>query len=160
MSALDQRARRGGYTATEILVASTIFLVAVTGTLALLILHQNSWYITTLTTQSSGKVGKALQDIVYGPGTNSGLRAAMLGSATNYYTTNGWLLVYNGNRFLRYRIDYSNIVDETGHVFCDNVISSTVSLTVKGCMIGITAVEQGGRHRSLSRMTTSVRFRN
>ena len=67
---------RSGFTLIELLMAMAISVLLVAGILAIFLVNQNAWAITTLTIDSSGRASSAINKIVYGFGTGESLRMA------------------------------------------------------------------------------------
>jgi len=144
---------RSGFTLVEVVVASSIMVVIAVGALSIFFVLQNTWFAATLTMNSSTKVSNALNAIVYGAGsTNFGIRAADGGEvAVTQVAGGGWEFYLRGTgstEFVEFDPVSGLITNETGFVFCDNVVTSTATLAGGGCEISITGREIGGRQQA------------
>ena len=67
---------RHGFTLLEIMIAVTLFGLVVAGTIEVYIMCNKLWHITSLNMQTVRESNLAISRIVYGMGTNNGLRSA------------------------------------------------------------------------------------
>lgn len=65
-----------GFTLVEVMMAAGLFLLIVAGTLSVYIMCMQTWHSTSLKMDTTHAVSLALSRMVYGLGTNSGLRSA------------------------------------------------------------------------------------
>ena len=74
-----RRGRTGklGFTMTRLMVAAAIFSLVSAGVISLYLACQRVWYATTLNIHAAREVSMALNKIVYGMGTNLGMRSAI-----------------------------------------------------------------------------------
>ena len=149
-----------GFTLVEIMVASTIFFIAIGGALAIFITFKHSWTATTLARMTSSEASIGLTRIIYGVGTNSGLRAADASTVAVTYPAGGWLISYDNTRSLQYDSGSGEIVDELGNVICEGLIDSQAVYMTNGCEIMVTVSSDGGGRVSTNQMTSFVQFRN
>jgi type II secretory pathway pseudopilin PulG len=156
----DKRRRRQGFTLVEVMVSIFIVMLTLAAALALFISYRHTWVVASLARVTSSETSAGLERIVYGVGTNSGLREAMLSTVSASYPAGGWQLDYNTNRFLSYSPATSDIVDENGNVICDNVIDSDLVFTNRGCLVSITTGSQGGGRTATNMMSSFIQFRN
>ncbi len=82
------RRRRAGFTMTELMVAAGIFSLVSAGAISLYLVCQRVWHATTMNIHATREVSLALNKIVYGMGTNLGLRAAI--RVTLQTNCSGW----------------------------------------------------------------------
>ena len=136
-----------------------IATVVIAGTLTLFTLFLRSYNSTTLMRNTSSRASLALERMVYGVGTNSGLREASTNSVTVTYPSGGWKIAYT-NLYFQYTVGTSNITDQDGKTICTNVLSSSLSNYVKGCRIWVTVSESAGGRSYTNTMTSFVQFRN
>jgi hypothetical protein len=155
----------GGYTLIEFTVGMGIGLAVVAGTLCLFILYLRSYNTTSLMRTSSSRACIALERMVFGVGTNAGLRE--VASLTFAYAplTNGWQISFSNNVMpnvvsFTYNSTSGTIKDQTGKVVGTNVIASTVINYTNSCRISVTAAESGGGRTSTNTFQTFVQFRN
>ena len=144
----------------ETLVASFILIVTMAGALALYVSYRNAWVITSLARNTSSEASMGLERIVYGVGTNGGLRAAEFGTVTVTFPSGGWRVNYNTNRFLLFDPALQNITDENGSILCEGVVNSTAALTNDGCAISVTVMDTGGGRTATNTMGSFIQFRN
>lgn len=67
-----------GFTLVELMIATGLFGLVIAGSLGVYIMCQRMWRSTSLSMDTSHMAGLAIQRMVYGVGTNSGLRAAAM----------------------------------------------------------------------------------
>lgn len=89
-SGLPTRRKTGklGFTMTELMIAAAIFSLVSAGVISLYLACQRAWYATTLNIHAAREVNMGLNKIVYGMGTNLGMRAAI--SVKLYTNCRGW----------------------------------------------------------------------
>ncbi len=68
--------RPGGFTLVEVMIALSLFGLVVAGTLGVFILCQRMWRATALQMETARLAGLAVDRMVYGLGSNNGLRGA------------------------------------------------------------------------------------
>ena len=89
-----------GFTLIELMIAVGLFGLVIAGSLGVYIMCQRTWRATSLSMDTSRMASLAIQRMVYGVGTNSGLRSAALVTLdtnvgghlyviTNYYWETG-----------------------------------------------------------------------
>lgn len=66
-----------GFTMTELMIAAAIFGLVSAGVISLYLACQRAWHVTTLNIHAAREVNTALNKIVYGMGTNLGMRSAI-----------------------------------------------------------------------------------
>lgn len=158
-SGTNARRSSGGFTLVEMAVAMGIGAVVIAGMLTMFITFLRSYNSTTLMRNTSSRASLALERMVYGVGTNAGLREASTNSVTVTYPSGGWKIAYT-NLFFQYTVSTSNITDQAGKTICTNVISSSLSNYVKGCRIWVTVSESAGGRSYTNTMTSFAQFRN
>ena len=152
--------RQRGFTLAEALVSMSIGSVVIAGALSLFIFFGRSYNATTLVRNTSTKADLALERMVYGVGTNIGLRAASQSAVTVSSTSTNWQITYNTNFWFRYTGSTGKIVNQSNKVICSNVTASSVGYYTNGCDISITVVESAGGKQSTNTMSSYVAFRN
>ena len=160
MDPILKKHKKQGFTLVELIIATTVLMMVVAGSLTLFIAFRNSWTITTLARNTSSEASIALTRIVYGVGTNSGLRAAESDTVSVTYPASGWRIDYNTNRFLAYNPTAERILDEQGNVLCTNIVTSQATYLTNGCEISISVADSGGGRGSTNVMSSYVQFRN
>ena len=92
----EGRLGRGGFTLTEVLIASAISLVIVAGMIGFFVSTFSYWHEVNLRMDADSDVNIALSRMVYGMGDRFGLRAASAGSVQIVSGTGGgWTVNYN-----------------------------------------------------------------
>ena len=155
----DARRSSGGFTLAEMAVSMGIATVVIAGMLTLFISFLRSYNSTTLMRNTSSRASLALERMVYGIGTNAGLREASTNSVSVTYPSSGWKIAYT-NLFFQYTVNTSNITDQAGKTICTNVISSSLTNYVRGCRVWVTVTESAGGRSYTNSMTSFVQFRN
>lgn len=65
---------QAGFTLIEVMIAVSLFVLVITGTMSVYIMCQKSWHSTSLHMDATRNASMAVSRLVYGVGTNSGLR--------------------------------------------------------------------------------------
>lgn len=144
----------------EVLVAVAIASVVVAGTTSLFITFLRSYNNTTLMRNAATRASMGLERMVYGVGTNGGLRAASSGSITISFPSGGWRIQYRTNVWFQYSPAAQRIFDHTGKTICTNVIASSVQFFTNSCSISVTVAEMAGGRVQTNTMRSLVQFRN
>jgi len=76
MTVARQPARQGSFTLVEVMIAVALFGLIIGGTIEVYIMCSKYWHATALSMETSGMASMAFQRMVYGIGTNCGLRSA------------------------------------------------------------------------------------
>lgn len=100
MSPMEQLKRsrgwqRGAFTLVEMMISAALFGLVTAGSFGVYIMCQKLWRATTLSTDTARTANLAIERMLYGVGTNNGLRsAASVVIETNWHTymtfTNYW----------------------------------------------------------------------
>lgn len=149
-----------GFTLAEMLVAIAIASVVVVGTTSLFITFLRSYNNTTLLRNTASRASMALERMVYGVGTNGGLRAAEASRVTVSYPSGGWRIEYRTNTWFQYSPSARRIFDQNGKTICTNVIASTLQYFTNSCAITVTVAESAGGRTYTNTMRSLVQFRN
>ena len=164
MKHLHTQARRAGardgFTLVEVMISMLIVMITMAGALALFISYRNAWVIASLAQETSNESSFGMERIVYGVGTNAGLRAAKAASVSLTFPSGGWQVTYNTNFFLQYNPGAQNIVNQDGDILCEGVINSSATLTNSGCSFIITVSDSGGGRYATNSIGSFVQFRN
>ncbi|MFC1461096.1 type II secretion system protein J, partial [Verrucomicrobiota bacterium] len=67
---------RNGFTLVEVMIAVSLFTLVMGGTISVFLMCQRVWHSTSLKIQTTHDANMAMARMVYGLGTNSGLRSA------------------------------------------------------------------------------------
>jgi type II secretory pathway pseudopilin PulG len=152
-----------GFTLVELSVSTAIAILVVAGTLSVFISFLRSYNNTTLMRNTSSRASLGLERMVYGIGTNDGLRETSADSVTTSYASGGWKLSYtnsSANLYFQYTTNTLSIKDQAGKNICTNVISSMMSNYTSGCRIWVTVSEKAGGRSYTNTVSTFVQFRN
>ena len=152
---------RGGFTLVEALVATTIGVAVIVATLNLMIGFSRSYRDSSLLSSTSLKASMALERLVYGVGTNAGLRAAQSNTVTvTYPSASDWRVAFNSNMVFSYTQASSKIVDQSNKVICTNVIASTLTNLSDRCQVSVTVAQTSNKRSYTNVMSTIVEYRN
>jgi len=157
--------RTGGFTLVEMSVSMAIVTVVIAGTLSLFVTYLRSYNATTLMRNTSSRASMALERMVYGVGTNCGLREWEADCVVGAYSNAGWKLSYtnsSGTLYFQYTTNApQNLVDQSGKVLCSNVVYSTMTnYNNVGCRIWVSVAESAGGRAFTNTMTSFAQFRN
>ena len=159
---LNRWRQRGGFTLAEMSISLFITTAATAGCLIVFVSFMYSYNTTTLMGNYCYQNSMGLDRMVYGVGTNDGLREAFSNSVAITNLSTGWKISYSNAS--TYYFQYSNttqtIQNETGHVMCTNVIASSISNLIGGCQISVTVATSAGGKTWTNTMGTLVQFRN
>jgi prepilin-type N-terminal cleavage/methylation domain-containing protein len=167
ISALKTRTSPGGFTLVEMAMSMAIITMVTIGLFDVFTFFLRSYNATSLMATASGRASSGMERMVYGVGTNIGLREA--GSATVSVTySNGvadWTLTYTNltdlaQKSFKYSQSKQVITDWAGKTICTNVVSSTATNQTRGCQITLSVAESGGGRVITSSVMTFVDFRN
>ncbi|HUI08169.1 MAG TPA: prepilin-type N-terminal cleavage/methylation domain-containing protein [Verrucomicrobiae bacterium] len=153
------RGSSSGFTLAEMAIAMAIGSVVIAGMLSLFVTFLRSYNSTSLMRDTSAYASSALERMVYGVGTNAGLREAQASGVTVTYPSGGWQISYT-NLYFQYTPSSMKIADQTGKTICTNIIYSAATNYTVGCRIWVTVSESAGGHSSTNAMSTFVQFRN
>ena len=155
-----------GFTLVELMIAVAIFALAVSGAIGVYVTCQQMWHRTSLGMLANRDVNSAMSRIVYGVGSNSGLRAAA--SVAISSNANGWSLTcsnkFDGAKTIVFNAQASNIywldsVSQSSRI-CDHVSSAVVSKNASGVNLQLEILRQDGRFTTTNRLSTFVLMRN
>ena len=160
------RRAAAGMTLVEVMVATVIGALVVAGSLMLFVTFLRLYNTTTLMRNTGNAATRALDRMVYGVGSNAGLREATASTVTFSNTANGgWFLAYNTNLFFQYVGNSQCITNDTGNLICTNVTSSSVTIFSNStgpnaCRISLSVAQNAGGDTWTNTFTTSIQFRN
>ena len=154
-----------GFTLVEILVATALFGLVVAGAIGVYIMCNKLWHATSLGMQTARESSLGLSRMVYGVGTNSGLRSASAAMLVKSNDGSWRITVSNlsgGVKYLTYNRGQSNIsFPDTNSIICNNVSTSGVTTNLHDTIgIQLTVAKQKGFFKSSNTVSTLVKMRN
>jgi len=157
---------KNGFTLIELMIAVAIFGLVMSGAIGVYIMCQKMWHATSLSMLTNRDCNMAMSRLVYGTGSNSGLRAAA--TITISSNANGWSIScsnkFDGTKSIDFNNQASNIywVDGVNQssLVCDHVSSAVVSTNAAGLNIQLTMLRKDGRFTSTNQISTFVLMRN
>jgi prepilin-type N-terminal cleavage/methylation domain-containing protein len=165
-SMLTGRRSSGGFTLVEVSVALVIVTIVTIGAFNVFLSFVRSYNTSTLMRTASTRASLGLERMVYGVGTNIGLREGAASSvAVTYSNTTDWTLTYSNTtdstvKYFKYTSGKKSITDWSGKTICTNVISSTATDLAVGCQITLSVTESASGRTVTNSMMTFVQFRN
>lgn len=158
---LRGQSRRRGFTLVEMIIACSIFLLLTTCVMSFYVFMRKVWTRTSATMTASVKAGRAMNRIVYGlNGSVNGLRSAMAATVSPSYSAGSWTITYNTNRWVTYNATADTLSDDQSGTLCNNVISSTCTVTSGGATFSYSVIEGSGLYIVTNFFQTYVEFRN
>ena len=158
-SVSSTRKAPGGFTLVEMAVSMAILTVVIAGTLTLFISFLRSYNATTLLRNTSARSSLALERMVYGVGTNMGLREATASDVSVTYPSGGWKIAYT-NLYFQYSTNTLRVYDQSDKTVCTNVVYSTATNYTTGCRVWVTVAESAGGRTITNAMSSYAQFRN
>ena len=157
------RARSAGFTLIEILIAFGIATSLIVGLLSVYLTCGRSWHRASLAIDTTREANRCLDQMVYGVGTNMGLRSCSW--VTNTGSASDWVLRasnFNGVAWYDYNpaqttVVYSNAAGRL--VIGTNIVASTVTATGSGVGITLTVQKSDGQFTGSGTMSTFVKLR-
>ncbi len=152
--------RFSGFTLVEMLVSVAVL------TLLALAMWNVFWQVcqvynkTSLMSLSSEQASFALDRMVFGLGTNNGLREAQASTVTATSTSTNWQLSYTNGLSFAYSAHTGSIVDQSGHSVVSNLLTSTMSYLTNGVQVSVSVTQTCGGVTVTNTMATFVQFRN
>ena len=139
---------RTGFTLTELMFAVALFGLVVSGTLGVYIMCRQMWHATSLSMQAHREGGLAVSRLIYGMGSNNGLRAV----STITSNANSWTFSTprDGSKTIQYNQQASNIywidnVNQSSRI-CAHVSSFSISKSnASGIYIQLVVQQTEGR---------------
>ena len=158
----QQRRLTLGFTLTEVLIAFGLLGIVSAGALSAFVMCYRMWYSTSMDLGTSREANKAMEWMVYGVGTHSGLRATK--GVTYTGDTNGWTLVYTNDNeaatWFVYSVPKRTITYSVGSLIATNVAAATISSNADGVFITLRVSDARNRYASTNELTTFVELRN
>lgn len=149
----------GGFTLAEMAISMAIITIVTVGVFNLFVQVIRSYNATTLMRNSAVRASSGLERMVFGVGTNAGLREAQASTVT-FAASGGWQISYNTSQYFQYSTTTKSIVDQSGKTICTNLVASTLSNVTGGCQISVSVAESSGGRTFTNKMATYVQFRN
>ncbi len=152
---------RSAFTLLEVMIATALFGLVVAGTIEVYIMCNKLWHATSLSMQTTRASSLALSRVIYGMGTNNGLRSASAMnincSGSNWYMTvsHG----FGGVQYIYYN-HQQKILSNADSIICKDVSSATANNTNGTVGIQLTVEKRNGRFISSNTVSTSVKMRN
>jgi len=155
-----------GFTLIEMMIAVAIFGLVMSGAIGVYIMSQKMWGATSLSMQTNRDCNLAMSRLIYGTGSNSGLRAAAAITITS--NANGWHVAcsnkFDGAKAIDFNKQASNIywvdgVNQSSRI-CEHVSSAVVSTNASGVYIRLGLLRQSGRFSATNQISTFVLLRN
>jgi len=154
---------RAGFTAVESLISLAVSVFLLAGLLSVFVICNRYWHITSLDMSTTRGGSSCLQQMVYGVGTNIGLRGAYW--VTNSGTATNWAL-QSSNYYGRISYTYSpaskTVVFSnatSSRVIGTNIVASQVTNTAFGLSISVTLQQTDGRFTEGNTLSTYVKLR-
>ena len=147
-------------------MALMIVTIVTVGVFNVFISFVRSYNTSTLMRTASTRASLGLNRMVYGVGTNIGLReAGSISVAVTYSNSTDWTLTYSNTtdstaKYFKYTTSKKSITDWAGKTICTNVISSTATDMANGCQITLSVAESASGRTLTNSMMTFVQFRN
>jgi prepilin-type N-terminal cleavage/methylation domain-containing protein len=158
---INIRRSSGGFTLVEMLISVSVLTIVVVGTFNVFVQTIRSYNATSLMRLSGTRASLALDRMVYGVGTNNGLREVPKASVTmSNVSSTFWQLSFTNNAYFQWSSTTKCITDQSGKTIGTNVITSTLSTNGSGCTISLSVAESGGGRIITNTMATFVQFRN
>lgn len=148
-----------GFTLVEVSMSVAIITVVTIGMFNVFTSFLRSYNATSLMYTASARANLGLERMVYGTGTNLGLREAESSGVSTTFSNTDWQLNFT-NQWYKYKSASKCIVNQSAKTICTNVVSSTLTYSTNGCQIALSVAESGGGRVITSTVTTYVQFRN
>ncbi len=158
---MSTRRSVSGFTLVEMLISVAVLTIVIVGTFNVFVQNLRSYNATTLMRTSAVRASMALDRMVYGVGTNNGLREAPQSSVTiSNVGSTYWKIAYTNGTCFQWSSTTKSITDQSGKTIGTNIFASTLGTNGSGCTISLSAVETGGGRMITNTMATFVQFRN
>jgi prepilin-type N-terminal cleavage/methylation domain-containing protein len=157
----DIRRAASGFTLVEMLISVAVLTIVITGTFNVFVQSIRSYNATTLMRTSATRASLALDRMVYGVGTNLGLREVPESSVTlSNVGSTFWKIAFTNSAYFQWSSTCKCITDQSGKGIGTNIVASTLSTNGGGCSITLSVAESGGGRIITNNMSTFVQFRN
>jgi len=168
-----RRTNRHGFTLLELMIALAVFSLVMAGVVPGFIMCLKSWALTSVQLEASERASFALQRMIYGVGSQYGLRSACAASIVVTNSGLNWTVSYtdivgNASSFsfvnTNQQITYTgpDTTNAPGYSVVGKYISfASVTNTASGLNIYVTAVVSNGvRYVATNAMSTFISYRN
>ena len=162
--------KKGGFTVTEILVATSLMAMVLAGSYSVFFVANRSWFAGDVQMRCAREADMVLQKMTYGAVGSNGLRSAIFTNVSVAITGAQWSVTYltpDGGRYKfandpsTHVIQYYDLVLSNGAVTIGaNVATSTVAVVTNGLNIMVQVAINDGRFGATNAMTTYIRYRN
>ncbi len=162
--------KKGGFTVTEILIATSIMTLVIAGSLSVFLAANRSWYDGDIQMRCAREADMVLQKMTYGAVGTNGLRSAVYTNVSVLITNSLWTVTYKtpdggqyrfaydpANRIIQY---YDLVLSNAAVTIGANITTSSISIVTNGLNIMVQVALNEGRFRATNVMTTYVRYRN
>ncbi|MEI6563268.1 MAG: hypothetical protein WCO42_03050 [bacterium] len=162
MKTRSNRIYRTGFTAVESMITVAISVFIVAGLLTVFIVCNRYWHQTSLDLAITRQGNQCLEKMVFGYGTNIGLRGAYW--VTNRATSTNWRIQssnYYGEVWYVYDATNKVVIFSNKQENCvigRGIVASQVS-TINGLSISLTSQQSDGRYTSSNALSTFVKLR-
>jgi prepilin-type N-terminal cleavage/methylation domain-containing protein len=158
---MNTRRAASGFTLVEMLISVAVLTVVIVGTFNVFVQNLRSYNASTLMRTSATRASLALDRMVYGVGTNIGLREVPKASVTiSNVSSTFWRLSFTNSAYFQWSSANKCITDQSGKSIGTNIVTSTLGTNGSGCTISLSVAESGGGRTITNTMTTFVQFRN
>ncbi len=152
----------------EVLIAIMISVVVLAGLMGSFLSVYRSWRAIALRMEADREVNNAMSRMVYGMGTNQGLRAAAVGSVTRTVSGGGWTLAYRTDldsgaqtNSFTFSVSASNLVFNPGAQVAGRDISlATVILSAQSVIVTVRVDKVRGPLHARREVGTEISLRN
>ncbi len=159
------RRRKGGFTLVELMLASTISVIVLAGTIGIYMEIFRTWRTIDQRMQADSDLNIALSRMVYGMGDRRGIRAAK--GVTYTSTDDGWTLAYGtgvstvqSNR-ITYSASAQTLVFNPGELILGRDISSAeVDVQARSIQVMLQADRCAGSTQVQREIATEIFWRN
>jgi hypothetical protein len=147
-------------------MSMAILTIVTAGVFNVFVSFLRSYNASTVMRTAAAGASSGMERMVYGVGTNIGLREAGASSViVTYSNSTDWTLTFtnltdSAKKSFAYSTSTKKITDWAGKTICTNVIASTASNQTRGCQITLSVTESGGGRVVTSSVMTFVQFRN
>lgn len=163
------RKYKKGFTLTEVMIATGIMSLVLTGAFLVYITQNKLWHEIEIQLRANDYANRVLEKLIYGVERRCGLRSAYARSVSAVNEENGWKLWYttvdditNYVEFVRRenKIFYSNQYFSAFNKIGDYIVDSWVSNKIDGLEIMVKVIIVEGRFSGISEKRTYITYRN
>jgi len=154
---------RSAFTLLEVMIAAALFGLVVAGTIEVYIMCNKLWHRTALNMQTVRESSLALSRMIYGTGTNNGLRAASMVTLATAGGGSWHISVSNlsGEVQCIYYNSPAKILSNANSIICNDVSAASITNNANGTIhMQLTVEKHDGSFISSNTVSTSVKMRN